>query len=101
MKIKLSRSQWEGIGKKAGWFNLPSNLPSNVIDSIKSLDRDKLIKIWNLATDNNPDVPENDQDLRGGVLDVLEDILIDYGGEGLDTLMEQSLGLVERQEKTT
>jgi hypothetical protein len=29
MKIKLSKRQWEFIGKKAGWVNLPEADPEN------------------------------------------------------------------------
>lgn len=28
MKIKLSKSQWEKMGKKAGWINREANLPN-------------------------------------------------------------------------
>jgi len=31
MKIKLSKSQWEGIGKKAGWIGIESKAESKDI----------------------------------------------------------------------
>jgi len=35
MKIKLSRSQWEGIGKKAGWMKVSLELPGGGVKECK------------------------------------------------------------------
>lgn len=39
MKIKISRSQWEGIGKKAGWINEKNYLSLLEFDGIKEFYR--------------------------------------------------------------
>lgn len=53
MKIKLSKSQWEGVGKKAGWIKLANNKtssrqkitkPQNVIDIPKEMKASDLYK---------------------------------------------------------
>jgi len=35
MKIKLSKSQWEGIGKKAGWVKISKLMSEQTIDQIQ------------------------------------------------------------------
>jgi len=40
MKIKLSKSQWEGIGKKAGWLSSDEIIEEQVIDMLKKVDED-------------------------------------------------------------
>ena len=40
MKIKISKSQWEGIGKKAGWISKPEN--KNI--KVAKVDVEEIIK---------------------------------------------------------
>jgi hypothetical protein len=36
MKIKLSKSQWEGIGRKAGWIRTAQNQADNCPDNVSN-----------------------------------------------------------------
>jgi hypothetical protein len=83
MKIKLSKKQWEVIGKKTGWLNMASvwghigedfnhememevlknrNLNVDQLVSLLNFKFDKLLKIKNI----------NEQELREFVVDILE-----------------------------
>jgi hypothetical protein len=47
MKIKLSKSQWEGIGKKAGWIRVVEGVDGNI--SNKGVDIFQFVEDWDGA----------------------------------------------------
>jgi hypothetical protein len=68
MKIKLSKSQWEGIGKKAGWIKSAASqediikqeilsYPNHfVLKAIKSLGEESIAGFSNVTMDDIEDV---------------------------------------------
>jgi len=53
MKIKLSKSQWEIIGKKAGWIKNAQMMPINVQQEIHTLKREMLPNLQLALNKNN------------------------------------------------
>ena len=39
MKIKISKSQWEGIGKKAGWMEEAGNTPASLASHLSQIEQ--------------------------------------------------------------
>jgi hypothetical protein len=57
MKIKISKSQWEEMGKKAGWRDRETEmLRADIINTVKTMDLQGLLDIRAVCIDMGIDV---------------------------------------------
>jgi len=94
MKITLSKSQWEEVGKKAGWMKTAMTEEDKIIEQIKMYPQPLVLRaLQSAGTQNVAGYPEKD------VYSLLGIVGLDELKEILDILEENSISYMALRNK--